>query len=50
MTKVVPISRDDELLGVASCWVLKLDDGPLSASDEAALGAWLDEHARHREL
>ncbi|MDE0421830.1 MAG: FecR domain-containing protein [Gammaproteobacteria bacterium] len=50
MTKVVPISRDDELLGVASRWMLKLDEGALSASDEAALGAWLDEHTRHREL
>ena len=50
MSNVVPISRDDELLGVASRWVLKIDEGTLSASDEAALGAWLDEHARHREL
>ena len=50
MSNVVPISRDDELLGVASRWVLKIDEGALSASDEAALGAWLDEHTKHREL
>lgn len=50
MSNVVPISRDDELLEVASRWVLKIDEGPLSASDEATLGAWLDEHGRHREL
>ena len=47
---VVPISRDDELLKVASRWVLKIDEGSLSASDQAALGVWLDEHIRHREL
>ena len=50
MSNVVPISRDDELLGAASRWVLRIDEGALSASDEADLGAWLDEHARHREL
>ena len=50
MSNVVPISRDDELLGVASRWILKIDEGALTGSDEAALGAWLDEHARHREL
>lgn len=50
MSNVVPISRDDELLGIASRWVLKIDEGALSESDVADLGAWLDEHARHREL
>ena len=50
MSNVVPISRDDELLGVASRWVLEIDEGPLSERDEAALGAWLDENTRHREL
>lgn len=50
MTKVVSISRDDEQLEVASRWVLKMDEGALRASDEAALGAWLDESVRHREL
>ena len=48
--KIIPISRDDELLEIASRWVLKVDAGALSASDEAALAAWLDEHIRHREL
>ena len=47
---IVPISRDDELLEAASRWVLKIDEGPISASDEADLGAWLDEHIMHREL
>ena len=47
---MVPISRDDELLEIASRWVLKLDAGALSASDEAALAAWLDEQTGHREL
>ena len=50
MSKVVPISRDDELLEAASRWVLKIDEGPLSAGEEAALAAWLDEHGRHCEL
>ena len=50
MSKVVPISRDDELLEAASRWVLRVDEGPLSAGEEAALAAWLDEHRRHREL
>ena len=50
MKKVVPIFREDELLGAASRWLLKIDEGLLSASDEAALGAWLDEDIRHREV
>ena len=50
MRNVVPISRDDELLDAASRWILKIDEGPLSASEEAALAAWLDEYVRHREL
>ena len=50
MRNVVPISRDGELLDAASRWILKIDEGPLSASEEAALAAWLDEHVRHREL
>ena len=50
MSKVVPISRDEELLDAASRWVLKIDEGTLSAGEEAALAAWLDEHRRHREL
>ena len=50
MRNVVPISRDDELLDAASRWILKIDEGSLSASEEAALAAWLDEHVRHREL
>ncbi len=50
MKNVVSISRDDELLEAASRWVLKIDEGELSASDEAALGAWLDESAEHRAL
>ncbi len=49
MKNVVSISRDDELLEAASRWVLKMDEGELSASDKAALGAWLDESAEHRE-
>ncbi len=49
MKNVVSISRDDELLEAASRWVLKMDEGALSASDEAALGAWLDESVEHRE-
>ena len=47
---VIPISPDDELLEVASRWVLKIDEGSLGASDEAALAAWLDENIRHREV
>ena len=51
MSKVVPISRDDELLEAASRWVLKIDArSPLSAGEETGLAAWLDEHRRHREL
>ena len=50
MKNVVPISREDESLEAASRWVLKIDDGQLSASDKATLGAWLDEDIRHREV
>ena len=50
MRNVVPISGDDELLDAASRWTLKIDEGPLSASEEDALAAWLDEHVRHPEL
>ena len=50
MTTVVPISRDDERLEAASRWVLKIDDGALSTSDRAALGAWLDENPSHRDV
>ena len=50
MTKVVSISPDDEPLEIASRWVLKMDEGALRSGDAAALGAWLDENVRHREL
>jgi transmembrane sensor len=50
MNTVVPISRDDQRLEAASCWVLKIYEGALSASDKAALGAWLDEDLRHRDV
>ncbi len=49
MNNVVSISHDDQSLEAASRWVLKLDEGELSESDEAALGAWLDESVEHRE-
>ena len=50
MKNVVPISQDDETLKAASRWVLKMDGGAMSASDKAALGAWLDEDVRHGEV
>ncbi len=50
MNTVVPISRDDERLEAASRWVLKIDEGALSVSDKDALGLWLDENPRHREV
>ncbi len=50
MNTVVPISRDDERLESASRWVLKIDEGALSASDKAALGVWLDENPEHRDV
>ena len=50
MKTVVPISRDDERLEAASRWVLKIDEGLLSASDKAAFNDWLDEDDRHRDV
>lgn len=50
MRNVVPISREDESLEAASRWVLKIDNGQLSATEKAALGAWLDEDIRHCEV
>ena len=50
MNTVVPISRDDERLEAASRWVLKIDESELSASDKAALGVWLDESPKHRDV
>ena len=50
MKNVVSISQDDEVLEIASRWVLKIDAGELSASDEAALGAWLDQDESHRDV
>ena len=50
MNTLVPISRDNERLEAASRWVLKIDEGALSASDKAALGAWLDENPKHRDV
>lgn len=50
MNTVVPISRNDERLETASRWVLKIDEGALSASDKAALGVWLDENPEHRDV
>ena len=50
MKNVVSISQDDEALEIASRWVFKIDAGELSASDEAALGAWLDQDESHRDV
>lgn len=50
MNTVVPISRDDERLETASRWVLRIDEGALSASDKVALGVWLDENSKHRDV
>ena len=50
MNMVVSISRDDERLEAASRWVLKMDEGQLSDSDMAALGQWLDEDSKHRDV
>ncbi len=50
MNTVVSISRDDERLEAASRWILRIDEGMLSAGDKAALGAWLDEDPRHRDV
>lgn len=50
MSNVVPISRDDEMLEAATRWVLRIDEAPLTAAEEVALAAWLDEQGRHREL
>ena len=47
---VVSISQDDERLEAASRWVLKMDQGKLNASDKQALGVWLDENSKHREV
>lgn len=50
MSTVVSIAQDDERLEAASRWLLKMDEGTLSAEDNAALGVWLDEDPRHREV
>ena len=50
MNTVVPLSRDSERLEAASRWVLKIDDGVLSASDEAAFGLWMDENPNNRDV
>ena len=50
MNTVVPISREDERLETASRWVLKIDEGALSAGEKAALGKWLNENPRHRDV
>lgn len=50
MNTVVSISRDDERLEAASRWVLKIDEGTLSAVDQAALSAWLHEDPRHHDV
>ena len=47
---ITPINRSEEQLEAASRWVLKIDEGALSASDQAALNAWLGEHIKHREM
>jgi transmembrane sensor len=47
---ITPINRSEEQLEAASRWVLKIDEGALSASDQAALNAWLGEHITHREM
>ena len=50
MKNVVSISQGDELLEAATRWVLRIDEGALSASEKAALGGWLDEDIKHREV
>ena len=50
MKNVVSISQRDELLEAATRWVLRIDEGALSASEKAALGGWLAEDTRHREV
>lgn len=46
MSKVVPISRDEDRLESASRWIVRMDEG-LSSGDEAALGNWLAEDPRN---
>ena len=50
MNNVVSLSKDDERLEVASRWILKIDEGMLSAGDKAALGAWLDKDPKHHDV
>jgi transmembrane sensor len=50
MNTVIPISRDNERLEAASRWVLKIDDGVLSASDGAAFELWMDENPNNRDV
>ena len=47
---VTSINRSEEQLEAASRWVLKINEGALSASDQTALNAWLEEHTTHREM
>jgi transmembrane sensor len=50
MNTIVTISRADERLEAASRWVLKIDEGALSASDKAAFCAWLDKNPKHGDV
>lgn len=47
---ITPINRSEEQLEAASRWVLKISDGALSVSDQAALKTWLGEHTKHRKI
>jgi transmembrane sensor len=50
VTRVVPISIDDQRLEAASRWVLKISEGELCSEDRLALSVWLGENNRNPEV
>jgi len=50
MKTVVPLRSEDEILENATRWILKLDEGDLSADDEKALRIWLRESKRNTAI
>jgi len=50
MNTITPMFPDDERLEAASRWVLKIDEGAISASDKATFRTWLNESPKNGDV